>query len=534
MKTKIFVVSFITVTILIGVLCGRKTDNEKLKKSFATTEISEENNVEVDTTEIPMKENIEQEEDYFITGYFNHDNILDTAFLVQHVPQQSKYGDGNCSYTLPVYFENENDSIEWEEIWEDCSYFTIRFSDSTIPSIKVIGFDGSLRNIGDLNNNGTDELIFFPAWYQSMSRYYYVWTLSNNKWINVVEPVFIWLGHEGFVNMNVKSKPQPIITPHPTKKGYVLIHYSEWIDEYWKLITKDVKTGMSEQNKTSTKEDLYDFEKIHERVALIIELVKKRDKEGLSQIIRYPLEREYPVPPVKNAKELIARFDEIFDATMIEKISKFYPEDISVSWRGAYLDSNNIPFLGFECFYDDYNIKFIECSGNEKRTRYRFVESEREDLHESLKTFLYPVVMMETPTCLIRIDCMSENDDYDKNFYRFASWAKGSSISDKPDLILTDGVESVRGSELHTFYRFINENYMYECGTGISGNPQHIELFRIYKNFKINDYGEVDGELIFEEGTAYRNDYQKRDEINLLYWSEERELRKPKKESGQD
>ena len=134
-----------------------------------------------------------------------------------------------------------------------------------------------------------------------------------------------------------------------------------------------IKTAETLLTDTATKNDIYDFEKINNRVALIIELVKNRDKKGISIIINYPLDREYPIPPIKDEKEFIKRFDEIFDLALIEKISNANLENIWVSWRGVYMmydsGSISIPFLGFECFYDDYNIKFIECSETEKQKK---------------------------------------------------------------------------------------------------------------------------------------------------------------------
>ena len=131
-----------------------------------------------------------------------------------------------------------------------------------------------------------------------------------------------------------------------------------------------------ESQETATKDDIYDWKRINERIALIIELVNNRDKEGLSRIIRYPLNDGYAlgkdcfVPPIRNERDFIERFDEIFDAALIEKISNADPQNILVSWRGVYmmekLENRNDVFIAFECFYDDYDIKYIECSNKEK------------------------------------------------------------------------------------------------------------------------------------------------------------------------
>ena len=52
---------------------------------------------------------------------------------------------------------------------------------------------------------------------------------------------------------------------------------------------------------------------------------------------------------------------------------------------------------------------------------------------------------METEAYMVRIDCIKEGyydeeeDVFIEDVFHYASWEKGSSISDKPDLILTNG-----------------------------------------------------------------------------------------------
>jgi len=272
-------------------------------------------------------------------------------------------------------------------------------------------------------------------------------------------------------------------------------------------------------NKQSISENDEIFKKrTSEEVATIIELVKNGDKKGISKIVSYPLDRIYPIPPVRNEKEFIERFDEIFDSKLIEKISNANSEKCwgSFGWRGLYM----IEDLGYSHLYlgfgDDF-IYSIEYSDKEKIKSDKLIEAERKDLHESLKTFLYPVILMESPTHLIRIDCIQ--DDANNKVYRYASWKKGSSISDKPDLVLTNGVGKVEGSGCYGSYTFINGNFGYICGVGMWGNPQYIDDFYVYKNIKIDEDGWIGGDIILE---------QKGEEIKVIYWSEECKLRKTK------
>ena len=251
-------------------------------------------------------------------------------------------------------------------------------------------------------------------------------------------------------------------------------------------------------------------------VAKIIELVRNRDKEGLSKMIAYPLERKYPVPPVRNEKEFIERFDEIFDSELIEKMSKANPEEC---WGHFGCGLFMIEDLGYlQLYLGFYNeIHFIEDSDREKFISNQLIEAERNDLHESLKNFIYPVILMESPTNLIRIDCIKENEDKDNNVYRYASWKNGSSISNKPDLILTNGFGGIGGSQSFGCYKFINGNLGYLCNVGVCTKSQAIEDSYVLENVKVDEYGWMHGDIILEH--ASKN-------TKVIYWSEERAFRK--------
>jgi len=275
-------------------------------------------------------------------------------------------------------------------------------------------------------------------------------------------------------------------------------------------------------------------ELIDKAAATIIEMVKNRDKKGISEIIGYyPFEREYPIPPIKDEKEFIERFDEIFDAKLTTKIKNVSSDDWdSFGWRGLFMtekmDGYTHLFLGF--FTDSVGnpyIYSIECSETEAKKAKGLIELEREELHESLKSFLYPVVLMETPTHLIRIDRIAEKDtvigEKREIGYRYASWKKGSSISDKPDLVLTNGIQFVDGSGCYTSYEFINGNYGYSCGVGMWGYPQYIVYFGVYKNVRVDEEGRIGCE--YDDILIWKENKGDRSEIQLVYWSERSKLK---------
>jgi hypothetical protein len=64
----------------------------------------------------------------------------------------------------------------------DSQYVNIAFS-CDISSIKHFnGFSGLIANVGDLDGNKTEEIIYYPEWFQSNSAGIYIYGYKNNKW----------------------------------------------------------------------------------------------------------------------------------------------------------------------------------------------------------------------------------------------------------------------------------------------------------------------------------------------------------------
>lgn len=96
----------------------------------------------------------------------------------------------------------------------------IMFSNPTINSIEVQNCIGGFpTNVGDLNNNGTDEIGFTPAWFTSCWSSYYVWTFKNEDWSNAVDP---FLTHCNQWDEGVQPIEKDI-----SKEGNVIVRYSE-------------------------------------------------------------------------------------------------------------------------------------------------------------------------------------------------------------------------------------------------------------------------------------------------------------------
>jgi len=182
--------------------------------------------------------------------------------------------------------------------------------------------------------------------------------------------------------------------------------------------------------------------------------IKSNNKEGVAAFIRFPLGREYPIPAVKNKADFIKRYDQIFDATLKKKIINLNPAKdwAEMGWRGIMLGQGDI--------WMDTTGKVITInyqSQVEKDLKNKLIAGEKGKLHPSIATFRAPVYVLETSKFRVRIDDLG-NDNY-----RYASWSIKKPMSQKPDLIITNGKWISDGSGGNSHYEFKKDAYLYEC-----------------------------------------------------------------------
>ena len=182
--------------------------------------------------------------------------------------------------------------------------------------------------------------------------------------------------------------------------------------------------------------------------------VKSNNKEGVASLISFPIGREYPVPTVKNKADFIKRYDQIFDATLKNEIIKSNPAKdwTEMGYQGIMLGQGDI--------WMDITGKIITInyqSQAEKDLKTKLISSEKGKLHPSIATFKAPVYVLETAKFRIRIDDLG-NDNY-----RYASWSIKKPMSQKPDLIITNGKWISDGSGGNSHYEFKKDAYLYEC-----------------------------------------------------------------------
>jgi hypothetical protein len=217
-------------------------------------------------------------------------------------------------------------------------------------------------------------------------------------------------------------------------------------------------------------------EEYQKKIVYFIDCVKNDKKKEVSNMVSYPLKREYPIPKIKNKQEFIKRYDEIFDIKLKNKItqSKTSKDWSEVGWRGIMLYNGDL--------WIDTDGRLIAInyqSKTESNLRTKIIEAEKKTLHSSIAQYKNPNYILETDKFRIRIDEINQDN------YRYSSWGLKNLMSEKPDLIINNGKWIPDGSGGNHYFKFKTGDYTYECYIiiiGEKGSPP--AQLRIYKGEK--------------------------------------------------
>lgn len=195
-------------------------------------------------------------------------------------------------------------------------------------------------------------------------------------------------------------------------------------------------------------------------VQRVIDAAKARDQQALARQIKYPFKREYPIPVINNSSEMVARFDEVFDEAILKRIasSRAGQDWQAMGWRGIMLGSGEV-WLDF----DGKVIGINHQTAQAVKRKAELVAKQKSDLYPSLREYKRPALMWQTEKFTIRIDELGDGR------YRYASWAKGKALSDKPDLVLKNGTVRMEGSGGNHTFQFTSGPYRYECAVTVLG-----------------------------------------------------------------
>jgi hypothetical protein len=230
----------------------------------------------------------------------------------------------------------------------------------------------------------------------------------------------------------------------------------------------------------SEKLDDYKINNIKNTIALF----KQKNIDKISNLINFPLKREFPIPSVKNKNEFKKRFNEVFDKTLVDKIANSNINQWSeVGWRGIMFD-NGMVWIDS----DGEKITAVNYQSDfEKKLKKELITKEKENLHSSLKTFKSPTYRIKTKNYLIRIDELANKK------YRYASWKINKTESSKPDIILNNGVLKFDGSGGNHVISFTNGKYKYKVYRNIIGEDDTSDI-----TFEVEKDGKV---ILTEDGT---------------------------------
>ena len=251
--------------------------------------------------------------------------------------------------------------------------------------------------------------------------------------------------------------------------------------------TDDISDNVIKVDEFGSNDELKDYEV--DSIKALINLFKEKDIVRISNKIGYPLNRDYPIPPIKDRKEFSKRFNEIFDQTLIDKIvNSKITQWSEVGWRGIMLNngelwmSNSDGVITAINYQSDYETNLIT----------RMIAKEKNMLHTSLKTFQSPIYKIKTNKYLIRIDKLTDNQ------YRYASWKVDKKETTKPDLVLNNGQWEQQGTGGNHVIYFVNGIYTYKVYRNILMGEDSLPdiTLEIEKNRKIILI--TDGTLIFE------------------------------------
>ncbi|WP_423841866.1 hypothetical protein [Aeromonas veronii] len=195
-------------------------------------------------------------------------------------------------------------------------------------------------------------------------------------------------------------------------------------------------------------------------VQLLVDAAEARDHQALANQMKYPFKQEYPIPAIKTPAEMMTRFGEVFDDAILTNIaiSRVGQDWQTMGWRGIMLGSSEV-WMDFDGKVIGINHQTAQAA----KLKAELIARQKSGLHPSVREYKSPELMWQTEKFTIRID------ELDDGHYRYASWTKGKTLADKPDLVLKNGTVRVEGSGGNHTYLFTSGPYRYECVVTVLG-----------------------------------------------------------------
>jgi hypothetical protein len=189
------------------------------------------------------------------------------------------------------------------------------------------------------------------------------------------------------------------------------------------------------------------------RFRYVVQLIKADNARELSKWVRYPLQRSYPLPPVKNATEFIAYYPVLFDKPLKKLLAQY--DDTDVMARNGSYGLVGGPFSGEIWMNDDGKITTVNySSAQEQQNRQALIAKERQQMHPSVRNWEENVVYARSEKLLVRVDRTAGG-------LRYACWGKGKTMKDAPDIMLHNGTEDAQGTMGGWIWTWTNNGWTY-------------------------------------------------------------------------
>lgn len=255
-----------------------------------------------------------------------------------------------------------------------------------------------------------------------------------------------------------------------------------WINKHACLLFYGVKISMKLITTTilawalilSTSLPLWSAEPNFETtVKKFINVAASGDRKALAESVSYPLHRRVPLPGINNSRQFLEAYDEIVDEQLMTSIaaSRVATDWAEVGWRGIMFQNGSL-WLDESGKITTINYQ----TENGLRRRAELIEADRQKLHASLRNFVEPVLEWETAKYRIRIDRI------DGDMFRYTVWPVQKMTSEKPVLVLKNGVLAFDGSGGNHHYDFKSGDVLYQCYVWVIGaadtSPGELNVYK--------------------------------------------------------
>ena len=181
----------------------------------------------------------------------------------------------------------------------------------------------------------------------------------------------------------------------------------------------------------------------------IVALIQDDSVKTLATLVDYPLARQNPLPDIKSPQQFIKYYPVLIDASFKQKLLSFKDSDIFYS-EGNYAIGNGEMWMDGSGKISAINYS----SAKEQKLKQEITQRTQQKMYPGINNWISNVKVLKSDKFLIRIDKTAKG-------LRYVSWHKGENMSDKPDLILYNGIAEAEGTQGGWTWTFKNGKWEY-------------------------------------------------------------------------